>query len=149
MSRRTCRGRCPSKASVPAGRASSCRMPHSSPPRGQVPDPVLLLALDTATPAVTVALHDGSAVLAEVGDRDARRHAELLAPAIERALSAAGATPADLTDVAGGTRPGPLPRPRGGLGAARGGPAPPGPPRPGGGTVDGAAPPGPGRAPRA
>jgi len=94
-------------------------MPRSSPRRGQVPDPVLLLALDTATPAVTVALHDGSAVLAEAGDRDARRHAELLAPAIERALSAAGATPADLTDVAVGTGPGPFTGLRVGLVTAR------------------------------
>ncbi|MGO4750267.1 tRNA (adenosine(37)-N6)-threonylcarbamoyltransferase complex dimerization subunit type 1 TsaB, partial [Streptomyces sp. 2MCAF27] len=39
---------------------------------------MLLLALDTATPAVTVALHDGTAVLAESRQTDARRHGELL-----------------------------------------------------------------------
>jgi len=69
---------------------------------------VLLLALDTATPAVTVALHDGSTVLAETGATDARRQAELLAPAIERVLAQAGATVRDLTDVAVGTGPGPF-----------------------------------------
>jgi tRNA A37 threonylcarbamoyladenosine modification protein TsaB len=41
---------------------------------------VLLLAFDTATPAVTVALHDGSRVLAETAEVDARRHGELLLP---------------------------------------------------------------------
>ena len=38
---------------------------------------MLLLALDTATPAVTVALHDGERVLAEASRVDARRHGEL------------------------------------------------------------------------
>jgi tRNA threonylcarbamoyl adenosine modification protein YeaZ len=80
---------------------------------------VLLLALDTATPAVTVALHDGSAVLAQAGGRDARRHAELLAPAVERVLAEAGATPDDLTDVAVGTGPGPFTGLRVGLVTAR------------------------------
>ncbi|HKG50476.1 MAG TPA: tRNA (adenosine(37)-N6)-threonylcarbamoyltransferase complex dimerization subunit type 1 TsaB, partial [Actinomycetales bacterium] len=65
-----------------------------------------MLALDTATPAVTVALHDGSGVIAEASAADARRHAELLAPLMERVLRQAGATAADLTDVAVGTGPG-------------------------------------------
>jgi len=69
---------------------------------------VLLLALDTATPAVTVALHDGSTVLAEAGGHDARRHAELLAPAVAVVLAKAGASSSDLTDVAVGTGPGPF-----------------------------------------
>jgi len=80
---------------------------------------VLLLALDTATPAVTVALHDGSTVLAETGATDARRHAELLAPAIEHVLAQAGATASDLTDVAVGTGPGPFTGLRVGLVTAR------------------------------
>lgn len=74
----------------------------------RVPDAVLLLALDTATPSVTVALHDGSTVLAEAGGRDPRRHAELLAPAVADVLARAGATSSDLTDVAVGTGPGPF-----------------------------------------
>jgi tRNA threonylcarbamoyl adenosine modification protein YeaZ len=68
---------------------------------------VLILAFDTATPAVTVALHDGSAVLAEESAVDARRHGELLAPSVSRVLAAAGAAPADLTMIAVGTGPGP------------------------------------------
>ena len=46
---------------------------------------MLLLALDTSTSAVTVALHDGADVLAELTDlAGAPRHAEVLAPATLR-----------------------------------------------------------------
>lgn len=69
---------------------------------------MLLLALDTATPAVTVALHDGERVVAESQAVDARRHGELLAPGIEAVLGEAGATARDLTDIAVGTGPGPF-----------------------------------------
>ena len=69
---------------------------------------MLLLALDTATPAVTVALHDGNTVLAEAGASDARRHAELLAPLVAEVLAQVGASSSDLTDVAVGTGPGPF-----------------------------------------
>lgn len=68
---------------------------------------VLLLALDTATPAVTVALLDGATVLAESTTVDARRHGELLAPAIEQVLREAAAGPGELTAVAVGLGPGP------------------------------------------
>jgi tRNA threonylcarbamoyl adenosine modification protein YeaZ len=68
---------------------------------------VLLLAFDTATPAVTVALHDGSRVLAREQTVDARRPGELLAPTIDQALRSAGVSLADLTDLAVGTGPGP------------------------------------------
>jgi tRNA threonylcarbamoyl adenosine modification protein YeaZ len=68
---------------------------------------VLLLAFDTATPAVTVALHDGSQVIAQDSAVDARRHGELLAGAIEKVLRGAGASHADLTDLAVGVGPGP------------------------------------------
>jgi tRNA threonylcarbamoyl adenosine modification protein YeaZ len=80
---------------------------------------VLLLALDTATPAVTVALHDGTEVLAESTEHDPRRHGELLAPGIEKVLSAAGASRTDLTDVVAGTGPGPFTGLRVGLVTAR------------------------------
>jgi tRNA threonylcarbamoyl adenosine modification protein YeaZ len=80
---------------------------------------VLLLALDTATPAVTVALHDGERVLAEVSEVDARRHAELLAPGIAAVLADVGATTRDLTAVAVGTGPGPFTGLRVGLVTAR------------------------------
>ena len=70
--------------------------------------PVLLLAFDTATPAVTVALHDGASVVAEYTEVDARRHGELLAPGIVRVLAEAGRDRTDLTDVAVGVGPGPF-----------------------------------------
>jgi tRNA threonylcarbamoyl adenosine modification protein YeaZ len=68
---------------------------------------VLLLGLDTATPAVTVALHDGTRVLAEATSVDRHRHSELLAPAIARVLAEAGAERGDLTAIAVGVGPGP------------------------------------------
>jgi tRNA threonylcarbamoyl adenosine modification protein YeaZ len=80
---------------------------------------VLLLAFDTATPAVTVALHDGTAAVAADLAVDARRHGELLAPAIARALATAGATTADLTGIAVGAGPGPYTGLRAGLVTAR------------------------------
>jgi tRNA threonylcarbamoyladenosine biosynthesis protein TsaB len=80
---------------------------------------VLILAFDTATPAVTVALHDDSGVIAHESAVDARRHGELLAPSIARVLSKAGATPADLTVIAVGTGPGPYTGLRVGLVTAR------------------------------
>jgi len=80
---------------------------------------VLLLAFDTATPAVTVALYDGAQVLAEMTTVDARRHGELLAPSIDTVLAKAGASRLDLTAVAAGTGPGPYTGLRAGLVTAR------------------------------
>lgn len=80
---------------------------------------MLLLALDTSTPAVTVALHDGSSVLAESTRVDAMRHGELLAPAILEVLTAAGADRRDLTDIVVGVGPGPFTGLRVGLVTAR------------------------------
>jgi tRNA threonylcarbamoyl adenosine modification protein YeaZ len=68
---------------------------------------VLLLGLDTATPAVTVALHDGGQPLAQLVTVDAHRHAELLAPAIAKVIADAGAERGDLTGIAVGVGPGP------------------------------------------
>jgi tRNA threonylcarbamoyl adenosine modification protein YeaZ len=81
--------------------------------------PVLLLAFDTATPAVTVALHDGTHVLAETTTADARRHGELLASSIDAVLTEAGADRLDITAVAAGTGPGPYTGLRVGLVTAR------------------------------
>ena len=50
---------------------------------------MLIIAFDTATPAVTVALHDGCQVIAQESAVDARRHGELLAPAVAAVLAAA------------------------------------------------------------
>jgi tRNA threonylcarbamoyl adenosine modification protein YeaZ len=80
---------------------------------------VLLLAFDTATPAVTVALRGDEGVLAEHTVLDARRHGELLAPGIERVLAAAGRSRAELTAVAVGVGPGPFTGLRVGLMTAR------------------------------
>jgi len=80
---------------------------------------VLLLAFDTATSAVTVALHDGTAVIAQESAVDARRHGELLAVFIDKVLRNAGAGRCDLTGVAVGTGPGPYTGLRTGLVTAR------------------------------
>jgi tRNA threonylcarbamoyladenosine biosynthesis protein TsaB len=80
---------------------------------------VLLLGLDTATSAVTVALHDGAQPLAQLVTVDAHRHAELLAPAVEKVIADAGAVPRDLTGVVAGVGPGPFTGLRVGLVTAR------------------------------
>ena len=80
---------------------------------------MLLLALDTATPAVTVAVHDGSRVLATRTTVDARRHGELLVPLLSEAMAEAGAEPRDITDIAVGVGPGPFTGLRVGLVTAR------------------------------
>lgn len=80
---------------------------------------MLLLAIDTATSAITVALHDGDGVLAESSTLDARRHAEYLAPGIARVLAQAGCSAAEVTVVVVGTGPGPFTGLRIGLVTAR------------------------------
>jgi tRNA threonylcarbamoyl adenosine modification protein YeaZ len=70
---------------------------------------VLLLALDTATPAVTVALYetDGDRLLAASDQTDARRHGELLLPSVDRVLREAGRPLQEVDRVIVGTGPGP------------------------------------------
>ncbi|BAC72684.1 tRNA (adenosine(37)-N6)-threonylcarbamoyltransferase complex dimerization subunit type 1 TsaB [Streptomyces avermitilis] len=68
---------------------------------------MLLLALDTATPAVTVALHDGTSVVASSSQVDARRHGELLLPAVDRVLAEAGTRLDAVTGIVVGVGPGP------------------------------------------
>jgi tRNA threonylcarbamoyladenosine biosynthesis protein TsaB len=68
---------------------------------------VLVLGFDTATPAVSVALHDGERVIAGASALDARRHSELLAPMIAKVLADAGLARGDLTAIAVGVGPGP------------------------------------------
>ncbi|MFE7070049.1 tRNA (adenosine(37)-N6)-threonylcarbamoyltransferase complex dimerization subunit type 1 TsaB [Streptomyces sp. NPDC057620] len=68
---------------------------------------MLLLALDTATPAVTAALHDGTSVVAAHSQVDARRHGELLLPAVDRVLTEAGLRLDAVTGVVVGVGPGP------------------------------------------
>ncbi|MGH3344304.1 MAG: tRNA (adenosine(37)-N6)-threonylcarbamoyltransferase complex dimerization subunit type 1 TsaB [Carbonactinosporaceae bacterium] len=97
---------------------------------------MFMLAFDTATPAVTVALLDGvgaapgtpsgpsagtpagpsagtpggaaAVTVVETVSVDARRHGELLAPGIDRVLAGAGRSRRDLTDIAVGVGPGPF-----------------------------------------
>ena len=68
---------------------------------------MLVLGFDTATPAVSVALHDGERVLSAAAAVDARRHAELLAPMIAKVMADAGVARGDLGAVAVGVGPGP------------------------------------------
>jgi tRNA threonylcarbamoyl adenosine modification protein YeaZ len=76
--------------------------------------PVLVLAVDTATPAVTAAvvelhadLQSRAEVVAARVSVDARRHGELLGPAIQAVLAEAGVAPRGLLAVVAGTGPGP------------------------------------------
>lgn len=80
---------------------------------------MLVLGFDTATPAVSAALHDGNGIVASRLSIDARRHGELLAPMIAAVLADAGASRADLTAVAVGVGPGPYTGLRVGLVTAR------------------------------
>ncbi len=79
----------------------------------------MLLAFDTATATVTVALHDGERVVASHSRPDAMRHGELLAPGIAAVLDQAGADRRDLTGIAVGVGPGPFTGLRVGLVTAR------------------------------
>ena len=84
---------------------------------GSVTD--VLLAFDTATSFVTVALHDGDSVVAEARSEQRMRHGEQLAPLIEGVLRQAGVVSQDLTALAVGTGPGPFTGLRVGLVTAR------------------------------
>jgi tRNA threonylcarbamoyl adenosine modification protein YeaZ len=79
----------------------------------------LLMAFDTATPQVAVALHDGEEVIVELVSDRAMKHGEQLAPLIAQALERAGAVRQDLTAVAVGAGPGPFTGLRVGLVTAR------------------------------
>jgi tRNA threonylcarbamoyladenosine biosynthesis protein TsaB len=68
---------------------------------------VLVLGFDTATPAVSVALHDGERVIAGASALDARRHSELLMPMIAKVMADAGVARGDLSAIAVGVGPGP------------------------------------------
>ncbi len=79
----------------------------------------MLLAFDTATPQVTVAVADGATALAERRSEQSMRHGEQLAPLIERVLADAGVERSSLTGIAVGVGPGPFTGLRVGLVTAR------------------------------
>jgi tRNA threonylcarbamoyl adenosine modification protein YeaZ len=83
---------------------------------------VLVLALDTATPASTAAVAEvtGDALhgLAERRTVDPRAHGELLAPQIRATLAEAGVRPVDLAAIVAGIGPGPFTGLRVGLATA-------------------------------
>ncbi|MCW2794383.1 MAG: Peptidase glycoprotease [Nocardioides sp.] len=79
----------------------------------------MLLAFDTATPFVTVALHDGEDVVVELTSDRPMKHGEQLAPLIAQALERAGIVRQDLTAIAVGVGPGPFTGLRVGLVTAR------------------------------
>ena len=80
---------------------------------------MLVLAFDTATPAVTVAVGDAGQILAQQTVVDARRQGELLTVCIEDVLAEARVTHGDLDAVASGAGPGPYTGLRVGLVTAR------------------------------
>jgi tRNA threonylcarbamoyl adenosine modification protein YeaZ len=79
----------------------------------------VLLAFDTATPYVTVALYDGEDVVVEHLSERPMKHGEQLAPLIVRCLGEAGLVRQDLTAIAVGVGPGPFTGLRVGLVTAR------------------------------
>jgi tRNA threonylcarbamoyl adenosine modification protein YeaZ len=84
----------------------------------------VLLAFDTATPYVTVALFDGTGeeprgVVAERRSAQRMRHGEQLAPLIDAVLTDVGIVRQDLTAVGVGVGPGPFTGLRVGLVTAR------------------------------
>jgi len=80
----------------------------------------LLLALDTASRLISLALHDGSQLQFESTWYTANNHTVELAPAIRRALEQVGKRAADLTAVAVSQGPGSFTGLRIGLSVAKG-----------------------------
>ncbi|MEP7003528.1 MAG: tRNA (adenosine(37)-N6)-threonylcarbamoyltransferase complex dimerization subunit type 1 TsaB, partial [Chloroflexota bacterium] len=79
-----------------------------------------ILALDTSTEWASVAVYDGTAVLAEETWHAQRRHAEELFPTIERILSHTRAPISSIDKVAVATGPGSFTGLRVGIAAAQG-----------------------------
>ena len=79
----------------------------------------MLLTFDTASPTVSVALHDGHDVVVELVSDLAMKHGEQLAPLIEQAMLEAGIVRQDLTAIGVGIGPGPFTGLRVGLVTAR------------------------------
>ncbi len=80
----------------------------------------MILAIDSATRWAGLALHDGTAVIAEHGWRCANNHTVELSPAIDAMLRQAGLTPSDLDAIAIAIGPGSYTGLRVGLALAKG-----------------------------
>jgi tRNA threonylcarbamoyladenosine biosynthesis protein TsaB len=83
-------------------------------------EPEILLALDTSTQWIGLALYDGSQVLAETTWRSYNHHTVELSPAIEELLAHCAVRPADLSVLAVATGPGAFTSLRIGLAVAKG-----------------------------
>ena len=79
----------------------------------------MLLAFDTSSPTVTVAVHDGADVVAQLTSAETMRHGEQLTPLVDEVLRRVGIGPRDLTALAVGVGPGPFTGLRVGLVSAR------------------------------
>ena len=84
----------------------------------------MLLAIDTATQILSIALHDGDALIAETTLHAGRQHSALLAPLIEGTMAQTGFGSKDLTALAVSVGPGSYTGVRIGVALAKGMAAP-------------------------
>ena len=80
----------------------------------------MLLAIDTATEILSIALHDGDELAAECTLRAGRQHSALLAPLIERVMAQSGLSADDLEALAVSVGPGSYTGTRIGVALAKG-----------------------------
>jgi tRNA threonylcarbamoyl adenosine modification protein YeaZ len=79
----------------------------------------MLLAIDTSAGTSVAVVDRDAGVLAEFGEADTRRHAEVIGTLIQSALAESGVAVTDLSGVAVGMGPGPFTGLRVGIAAAR------------------------------
>jgi tRNA threonylcarbamoyl adenosine modification protein YeaZ len=79
----------------------------------------MLLAIDTSAGASVAIVDRDAGIIAEFGESDTRRHAEVIGTLIRAVLDESGAAVADLSGIAIGMGPGPFTGLRVGIAAAR------------------------------